>query len=155
MIASVADAIDDLARCGSLEQLAVAVDSALHQRMLSLRHPVAERLRALGVEGVCESGTETAFWLRMRRHGLAITRQVQITGVGRVDFLIGERLVIEVDGRAFHDQESSFEGDRHRDAELSIRGYRVLRFSYRQVFENWDLVEAAVLAAVSRGDHLR
>lgn len=155
MIAPVADAIDDLSRCASLEHLAVAVDSALHQGMLFRSHPVAERLRALGVVGVCESGTETAFWLRMRRHSLAITRQVQITGVGRVDFLIGERLVIEVDGRAFHDQASSFEGDRNRDAELSIRGYRVLRFSYRQVFENWDLVEAAVLAAVSRGDHLR
>jgi len=155
MIAPVADAIDDLAHCAPLEHLAVAVDSAIHQRMLSPRHPAAVRLRPLGVVGVCESGTETIFWLRMRHHGLSISRQVHIPGVGRVDFLIGERVVVEVDGRAFHDRESSFEDDRARDAELSIRGYRVLRFSFRQVFETWPVVEAAVLAAVSRGDHLR
>jgi hypothetical protein len=29
----------------------------------------------------------------------------------------------------------------------------VLRFSYRQVMERWEEVEAAILAAVIRGDH--
>lgn len=155
MIAPVVDAIADLAHCAPLEHLAAAADSALHQGMLPASHPVAERLRPLGVVGICESGTETVFWLRMRRHRLPVTRQPRIPGVGRVDFLIGERLIIEVDGRAFHDRESSFEEDRRRDAELSIRGYRVLRFSYRLVFDQWELVESAVIAAVSRGDHLR
>ena len=154
MVSSVADAIDDYARCAPLEHRAVAVDSALHRGVLSPQHPAAVALRPLGVIGICESGTETVFWLRMRRHSLPVTRQVRIPSVGRVDFLIGERLVIEVDGREFHDRESSFDHDRDRDAQLSILGYRVLRFSYRQVFDRWDTVEAAVLAAIGRGDHL-
>lgn len=155
MVATVADAIDDYARCAPLEHRATAIDSALHLGMLSPQHRAAEGLRPLGIVGIGESGTETVFWLRMRSHRLPVARQVRIPTVGRVDFLIGERLVVEVDGREYHDRESAFEEDRHRDARLSILGYRVLRFSYRQVFEQWESVEAAVLAAVARGDHLR
>lgn len=77
-----------------------------------------------------------------------------IPGVGRVDFVIGAFLVVEVDGAEYHTDPERFEADRHRDAMLSIRGYRVLRFSYRQVIHAWHEVEAAVLAAVVRGDHL-
>jgi very-short-patch-repair endonuclease len=78
---------------------------------------------------------------------------VSIPGVGRVDFLLGSRLVIEVDGTTFHDRGSQFENDRRRDAELSARGYRVLRFSYRQILYDWPLVEAAIWAALARRDN--
>lgn len=149
MVASVAEAIDDYARCASLEHRAAAVDSALHLGMLAPTHPAAAALRPLGIVGVCESGAETVFWLRMRHHRLPVTRQVRIPTVGRVDFLIGKRLVIEVDGREFHDRESTFERDRERDAHLSVLGHRVLRFSYRQVFERWHVVEAAVRGGVT------
>jgi very-short-patch-repair endonuclease len=71
-----------------------------------------------------------------------------------VDFVIGERLVIEVDGAEYHTDPVRFEADRRRDALLSARGYRVLRFSYRLVIDDWPTVETAVLAAVARGDHL-
>jgi len=155
VIASLEDALSDYARCAPFEHVAAAVDSALHQGMISREHPLAARFSAVGVDGTCESGTETIFWLRMRHHRLPIRRQIRFHGVGRVDFLIGERLIIEVDGQGFHDDETSFERDRERDARLSVLGYRVLRFSYKQVMSEWALVEAAVLAAMARGDHLR
>lgn len=155
MISTVSDALTDYAVCAPEEHVATALDSALHLGLIGREHPVARRFASRGVIGVCESGTETLFWLRMRRHHLPIACQVRLTDVGRVDFLIGERLIVEVDGRAFHDTESTFETDRRRDAHLSTLGYRVLRFSYRQVIDEWHLVESAVLAAVSRGDHLR
>ena len=155
LVSPVEAAITDYARCASREHVAAALDSALHLGLVSGHHPVALRLRPLGVVGVCESGTETIFWLRMLRHRLPIRRQVRFRGLGRVDFLIGERLIIEVDGQEFHDRESSFEKDRKRDAVLSTLGYRVLRFSYWQVMGEWPLVVAAVMAAISRGDHQR
>lgn len=155
VIASVPDALIDYARCAPEEHLAAAVDSALHLGLVGREHPLAARFSARGVIGVCESGIETVFWLRMRGHRLPITRQTRFRDLGRVDFLIGERLIVEVDGRTFHDTASTFESDRCRDAHLSTLGYRVLRFSYHQVVKEWSLVEAAVLAAVSRGDHLR
>lgn len=94
--------------------------------------------------------------MRVRLQGLGIEPrlQVRIPGVGRVDLLIGTRLVVEVDGRAYHSDPQDFERDRTRDARLSIRGYRVLRFSYQQVMSRWGEVKGAILAALARGDHL-
>lgn len=111
------------------------------------------RRRLRFVDTVCESGTESIFWWHFCDRGLTIRRQVWI-GHKRVDFLIGERLVIEIDSKEYHQDPERFEADRRRDAYLSRLGYRVLRFSYVQVMYQWDDVEAAVLAAVFRGDHL-
>lgn len=105
------------------------------------------------VDWLCESGTESLLWFRMCRYLLPLRRQVRIPGAGRVDFLVGRRLVIEVDGAAYHTDPMQFEEDRRRDATLSRMGYRVLRFSYRQVMDHWNDVENAILAAVLRGDH--
>jgi very-short-patch-repair endonuclease len=102
-------------------------------------------------DGVCESGTETLFYDRLGRR-LRMRRQVTIVGVGRVDFVLGN-LIIEIDGAQYHLDPERFESDRRRDAIASALGYRVLRFSYWQVVERWAEVEAAVWAAVSRGDH--
>ena len=106
------------------------------------------------VDGVCESGTESIFWFRTKKFGLTIARQVHIPGIGRVDFRVGPKLIIEVDGAAYHTDPVAFHRDRHRDAVLSALGYRVLRFSYRQVLYAWPEVEAALVGAMLRGDHL-
>ncbi len=154
-------AIVQLSACVSPDHLAASADSLIHRRpqlrdavtglaQLAGLVPEGHRHRLAQVDGVCESGTETLFWLRMRR--LAPQRQIWLTPKIRVDFLLGDRLVIEVDGKEFHSRESDFESDRRRDAELSALGYRVLRFSYRQMMREWPSVEAAVLAAVARGD---
>ncbi|HEY8317974.1 MAG TPA: DUF559 domain-containing protein [Amnibacterium sp.] len=87
----------------------------------------------------------------MAKLGVLVQQQVAIEGVGFVDCLIGERLVIELDSIAHHSDPTA---DRHRDALLSALGYRVLRFMAKQVDESWPEVEEAVLAAISRGDHL-
>jgi very-short-patch-repair endonuclease len=77
---------------------------------------------------------------------------VEIAGVGRVDFVIGDRLVVEVDSEQYHTDPAKYEGDRRRDAALSILGLRVLRFSYHQIMDEWSTVDRAVMAAVARGD---
>ena len=53
---------------------------------------------------------------------------------GEVDFLWpAERLVVETDGYASHGTREAFERDRDRDARLALAGYLVLRFSYRRI----------------------
>jgi very-short-patch-repair endonuclease/predicted transcriptional regulator of viral defense system len=43
------------------------------------------------------------------------------------------RLVVEVDGYAFHSTRTAFERDRARDADLQAAGLRVLRVTWRQI----------------------
>jgi very-short-patch-repair endonuclease len=70
--------------------------------------------------------------------------RAQIEGY-RVDFLWrGERLVVEVDGYRYHRAPSRFEADRERDVVLIANGWRVLRFTWRQIAHRAAWVAAAV-----------
>lgn len=62
------------------------------------------------------------------------------------------RLVIEVDGHAFHASRAAFERDRARDAELSARGLRVMRITWRQIDEEPAAVVARIAQALVRGE---
>jgi very-short-patch-repair endonuclease len=44
-----------------------------------------------------------------------------------------QRLIVELDGYEFHRTRAAFERDRHRDALLTIAGYRILRFTHLMV----------------------
>jgi very-short-patch-repair endonuclease len=67
-----------------------------------------------------------------------------------VDFLWPEhRLIVEVDGFAFHASRAAFERDRARDAELSARGYRVIRVTWRQLQAEPHAVVARLAAALA------
>lgn len=153
--------LEDAIGCQNPESLTAAGDSLLHTMphlaaawaQLAARSIRAHRGYLQHIDGVCESGTESLVWFRLRPFRLSIVRQVRIDGVGRVDFLVGQRLVVEADGAEYHTDPIQFERDRHRDAVLSRLGYRVLRFSYRQIMFNWPEVETAILSAVFRGDH--
>jgi hypothetical protein len=62
-----------------------------------------------------------------------------------VDFVWRERrLIVEVDGYAYHRAPSRFESDREKDVVLGMAGWRVLRFTWRQVTERAAWVAAAV-----------
>ena len=43
------------------------------------------------------------------------------------------RLIVETDGRAAHGDRAAFESDRRRDQQLVAAGWRVVRFTWRQV----------------------
>jgi very-short-patch-repair endonuclease len=156
LIAGPFDALDDYFSCVERDLALAALDSLIRVNL-----PRASELRGrfgvddwVGIDGRCESGIETIFYIRMLRLGVSLWRQVPLPHVGRVDFLIGRGLVVEVDGRRFHDIEEQFESDRARDAAISAEGLRSLRFSHDQVVGRWNEVERAVLAALARGDHL-
>lgn len=103
--------------------------------------------RSLGY--LSDSGIESMLKLALIAAGIPFRQQVGIEGCGIADFLIGRHLVVETDGRAFHDPLA----DRRRDARFSIAGYRTLRFLARQVLDELDAVMASITAAIARGDH--
>jgi very-short-patch-repair endonuclease len=140
-----------------------AVESALHLGLMTRSSwrryvdsvPRRKRGRLGSVSHLSDSGGESLLKFHILTLQLPFVQQPKIPGVGRVDFLIGQCLVVEVDGAEFHTSREAFEEDRRRDALLSALGYRVLRFSYNQVDKRWPVVEAAVLAAIARDDHHR
>ena len=72
-------------------------------------------------------------------------------GSYEVDFLWRDRAVIaETDGFRHHGSRAAFESDRARDAELQRLGYRVLRFTYRQVWDSPGEVVASVCALLGQ-----
>ena len=152
-------AVSQVYQCMGDQAGFVVLESALHRGLLStfaqsvLLESLPRRMRrsARLASRLSESGTESFLKLGLIRLRIRFLQQVLIGGVGRVDFLIGDRLVIEVDSRAHH---SDPYADRRRDAELGVRGYRVLRFIYSQIVHEWPMVEAAIIASMSRGDHL-
>jgi very-short-patch-repair endonuclease len=103
---------------------------------------------------LAESGIETLTRVRLQRLGIMPRLQVPIRGIGRVDMLVGSGLVIELDGSEHHAGPDAFEADRRRDAALNALGYRVLRFSYRQVVRDWATVETTIMRLIARGAHL-
>ena len=62
-----------------------------------------------------------------------------------------ERLVVEVDGYAFHSHREAFERDRHRDAELQAAGYRVLRVTWRRIASEPESLLVTLAQALARG----
>lgn len=68
-----------------------------------------------------------------------------------IDFLWSDhRLAVETDGRAAHLRPAAFEDDRRRDVALSLAGYRVLRFTQRQVFDDPHYVQTALAEALAQ-----
>jgi very-short-patch-repair endonuclease len=151
------EAIATAARCRGPETAFVLLESAMHKRLVgrgerALLNTIAPgwfRAWSAHASGRSESGTESLLKLLLISMGLPFAQQVDIADVGRVDFVVGQRLVIEVDSRAHH---SDPYRDRKRDAVLSARGFRTLRFMYAQVVYERAEVEASVAAAVARGD---
>lgn len=88
---------------------------------------------------MCESVAEVAFMDSMvsafklapdtgtlSRGDLTLEMQVQVPPF-RLDFLINKRLVVEIDGAAYHSSPEAIERDRTRDTFLIACGFEVLR----------------------------
>ncbi|MFS0895152.1 endonuclease domain-containing protein [Microbacterium sp. 179-I 3D3 NHS] len=88
--------------------------------------------------------------MRLRWLRLPIRVQIWIAG-HRVDALIGDRIVLQIDG-AHHVGAQRSEDIRH-DAALKLMGFHVIRVSYTQMMDEWPMVQDLVMRAVAQGLH--
>ncbi|MEP6844262.1 MAG: hypothetical protein ABJA11_12110 [Pseudolysinimonas sp.] len=153
------DPVLEAARCAvhclPFEQAVAALDSTLHLGLTTfaeLGRDADPRMRRIlgSLDARSESGLESLARVRLARRRNRLRPQVRIPGVGRVDLLIGDRLILELDGEEFHD----FEQDRSRDRRAVVRGYLTIRASYRQVIDEWAALEAELLTLIRRREHL-
>ena len=159
---SVEMAVIHLFHCGPRDNVIVSLDSILNKKILS--HERLEGIVAILpkkfrsflslVDSAAQSGLETKARLGLRRHGIPYRSQVFVEGVGRVDLLIGDRVVLEVDGEAWHSGALAYAEDRRRDLELLRQGFVVVRVSYAQVMSQWTLIEEVIRSLVARREHM-
>jgi very-short-patch-repair endonuclease len=157
-VTSLARTAADCARCLPEREAVVVVDGVLRRGISTdeiLQHLWGRgcgRARAAvrRGDGRADSGGETVVRLALEDAGLQVQPQVAIRGVGRVDLLVEGRVVVEVDGFAYHGGPQAFANDRRRDVALTGMGYVVLRFTWLDAVRRTDRVVAAVAQVVSR-----
>jgi very-short-patch-repair endonuclease len=117
----------DLHATSSLPVFRAAVRRALDLRLIS-----NDDLR--DSDDLTRSKLERLFLSLCRRHRLPQPEVNVRLGPHEVDFLWrAEQLIVETDGFRHHGHRAAFESDRARDAYLQSQGFRVLRFTYRQL----------------------
>lgn len=153
-------AIGHLMRCVPRVSALVTIDSALNHKLITLKRLSVVAARVPGnhqwilknADATAQSGLETLARCGLRKHQIRVRTQVKINGVGTVDWLIGDRLILELDSRAHH-LGDNYEKDRTRDLHALEQGYLVLRVSYKRVMEDWESVERVILSLVRRREH--
>lgn len=125
----------------------------------------------------CESPAEVAFLDAMvaafnltpekgRLRGSGLTLQMQVPVMNyRLDFLIDDGLIVEVDGAKWHSSPEAIERDAERDKALAAKGYEILRIpakvtlykpeaaikQVRQARSNWLARKAQARASRAQG----
>jgi len=159
--AGIEDALGHIAQCLPREDALVVWESAARTEALApetLRAvpwpAVAARDLAGAVTGLSDSGLETLVFAPLRARGISVVQQAKVAG-RFVDGLIGEALVVQVDGFAFHASSAQRTADVAHDTELRLRGYTVLRFTYRQAVHERAAVQRTLQRALAQRLHLR
>ncbi len=146
-----------VAACQPYESALAIWESALNKQLVepdALRRmplPAAARKLLEHASPWSDSGIETFVVPRLRWLRLPLRRQTWIAG-HRVDLLIGDRLVLQIDGG--HHVGPQREQDIAHDAALRLLGYHVIRVGYWQVLNGWAEVQEMLMRAVAQRLHV-
>jgi predicted transcriptional regulator of viral defense system len=150
-VTSVARTIIDLSRTLKGRPLEALIDAADQRGLVDFDHLRSANSAALKAvlrtyaPAPTRSELEERFLQLCDDHGIPRPEtNARVEGM-EVDFVWRDRrLIVEVDGYAYHRAPSRFEADRERDVMLGLSGWRVLRFTWRHVTERAAWVAAAV-----------
>lgn len=154
LVDSLENALAYVVTCQPAEEAHAIWESALNRgrvtRESMRRLPLSRAARALLDECTpfSDSGLESIVGRRTRALGLTVYAQIWLLG-HRVDFLIENWLVLQIDGSTHTGPQR--DADNRHDALLAANGYSVIRVSYRQVMFEWPWVQHQIMLAVSQG----
>lgn len=143
-VAGLTDTLLHALRCLPPVEAAIMVESALLQGRTTLdylrerlpgnRNGAARSVLDL-VDGTADSAIEVVARLLFRSEGIDTQTQVDLPGIGIVDFLLEGFLIVEIDGSA-HLEAGQVRKDRRRNNASTLTGYAVLRYGYKDVVYN-------------------
>jgi very-short-patch-repair endonuclease len=165
-VTSIARTLLDLAEVVSPRKLERAIEEGERLRLLDLRALTRLCARSRGRHGVAplralleklepppetRSELERLFIQLCRDSGLPRPAvNVSLAGYEVDAHWPGSRLVVELDGYAFHRTRAAFERDRARDARLQLAGYQVLRVTSRRLLGEPRELAAAIRSMLAR-----
>lgn len=155
------DCVRHVARRHDPESAVIVAESAINLRLLTV-DDARQALAALPVRHArlqerlapAQSGSETRVRLFFASRHVPVTAQHHIDGVGWVDLLVGDRLIVECDSHAHHG-ETNYENDRRRDLAARDRGYTTLRLSYQQIWLHWPATQQSLIREIRARRHIR
>lgn len=155
----IVEALAQACRCQPTRSAIATLDSALHLGLIDddglgevfARLPARFRaIRGL-IDGRCESGPETLVRLMLRMLGCTVEVQVEIRGVGRVDFVVDGWLIIECDSEAHHAGWDQQRRDRRRDLAAAALGFTTIRPLAEDVLFHADEVHGQLRDIIATG----
>jgi len=156
LVAPLPDLLSHVAVCLPHEEALAVWEGAVRSGRATapqLRRIPWRRTRARALASVVgdrsDSILETLVASRLRGLGIAHVQQARLLGHA-VDFLIGDRLVLQVDGFAHHSDARQRHSDVEHDARLLLEGYVVLRVTYRHVVHEWEALVARLQLALAQ-----
>ena len=171
-VTSVSRTLFDIAAVLNVEQLRRAAHESDVRRLwdrLSLpyilarhpRRPGAAAVRAIVAtpdQGITRNRLERRFLAVLDNHGLPrpATNVAMHAGHHFIEpdcVWRRQRLIVELDGHATHGTRMSFEDDRARDRALTAAGWRVIRVTWRQLWDEPELVAADLRASLRQRSH--
>ncbi|WP_216387234.1 endonuclease domain-containing protein [Arcanobacterium phocae] len=161
LVVPLADAIEQVLYHHDAETGLIVLDSLLNQRKITsyaadvmISSVQSQKQRILKrYTADAQSGSETRVRNYLLSKKFLVATQVPIPGVGRVDLLVGQSLIIECDSTTFHSQPINVMCDRERDFQAKLRGYSVLRLSYEHVWHRWPETQHIIDAFLHTGEH--
>jgi len=149
-VTSIARTFIDLAAVLDEDRLSVALNEATRRELVNINEMRAAVASARGRKGIgnlrkllakwhpeavlTRSELENRFLDFLRRYGFPKPAVNQNVAGYEVDFYWEMvELIVELDGREFHDTDRGFEVDRDRSAQLELSGRRVLRLTWSMI----------------------
>jgi len=159
LVESVPDMLEHVAECLPRLEALIVWESAAQQRLITpatarrIEWPRrAARELAAAMSADSESILESIAFHRLLDAGIMARQQVPLLGHD-VDLLIGDHLVVQLDGHEFHSSRADRARDLQHDARLMLEGFTVLRFDYDAVVHDWPRVLATIRLAVAQRRH--
>ncbi|MCA1830429.1 MAG: ubiquitin-like domain-containing protein [Actinobacteria bacterium] len=157
----------DLASVLRCERLEACIDEAIlgglttsarairYLEERGLRHrPGAGMLFDLLVDrrsGALQKELERMFVRKIKQSRLPMPVRQRREGNRKIDFAYPDaRIALELDGRNPHSSGAVFRDDRRRQNELVLAGWIPLRFTWVDVDEHWDVVQATIESLLPR-----
>ncbi len=152
-------------RCLPVPEAATLFESAVNKGKILLDDALAiiEELprhrqdQLSRINPLAQSGTETLVRWFLESRRVKVRAQAEIAGVGHVDILVGESLVIECDSVTYHTDPEQYYRDRYRDQELIRQGYLPVHLTWEDVCLRWELTQERLegILATRRHRYLR